>query len=212
MFGAIQKSPSLSFRIRDIEFRTLIMKGGARPGAGRPKGTGKYGEPTQAIRLPLSVIERIPQLLEQQGLEQRTTLHQLYRPQLGPALPLPLYQMPVSAGFPSPADDYIEQRLDLNRHLIKNPAATFMARVSGDSMIGVGIHDGDVIIVDRSLEPKDGQIVIAVLNGELTVKRLKHKRKRLFLQAENPNYPDIEITDASAFQVWGVVTNVIHAL
>ncbi|AFY61843.1 LexA family transcriptional regulator [Synechococcus sp. PCC 6312] len=187
-----------------------MSKGGVRPGAGRPKGTGKYGEPTQAIRLPLSVIGQIPQLLERQ--QPRTTLTELYRPQLGATLPLPLYQMPVSAGFPSPADDYIEQRLDLNRYLIKNPAATFMARVSGDSMIGVGIHDGDVIIVDRSLEPKDGQIVIAVLNGELTVKRLRRKCKRLLLQAENPNYPDIEITDASAFQVWGVVTNVIHAL
>lgn len=187
-----------------------MSKGGARPGAGRPRGTGKYREPTQAIRLPVSVIERIPQLLEQQ--QSMTTLVKLYRPQLGAALALPLYQMPVSAGFPSPADDYIEQRLDLNRHLIKNPAATFMARVSGDSMVGVGIHDGDVIIVDRSLEPKDGQIVIAVLNGELTVKRLRHKRRRLFLQAENPNYPDIEITDASAFQVWGVVTSVIHEL
>ena len=188
-----------------------MSKGGARSGAGRPKGTGKYREPTQAIRLPISVIEQIPQLLEWQQ-HSRTTLTELYRPQLGVALPLPLYQMPVSAGFPSPADDYIEQRLDLNRHLIKNPAATFMARVSGNSMIGAGVHDGDVIIVDRSLEPKDGQIVIAVLNGELTVKRLRHKRRQLFLQAENPNYPDIEITDASAFQVWGVVTNVIHAL
>ncbi|WP_126147947.1 LexA family protein [Synechococcus elongatus] len=186
------------------------MKGGARAGAGRPKGSGKYGEPTKAVRLPLSVIEQLPQLLEPQS--PRTTLSEVYRPQRGAVLELPLYQMPVSAGFPSPADDYIEQRLDLNRHLIKNPAATFMARVSGDSMIGVGIHDGDVIIVDRSLEPRDGQIVIAVLNGELTVKRLRQERQRLFLQAENPNYPDLEITDASAFQIWGVVTNVIHAL
>ncbi|QFZ91236.2 LexA family protein [Synechococcus elongatus] len=186
------------------------MRGGARAGAGRPRGSGKYGEPTKAVRLPLSVIEQLPQLLDQQS--PRTPLSEVYRPKRGAVLELPLYQMPVSAGFPSPADDYIEQRLDLNRHLIKNPAATFMARVSGDSMIGVGIHDGDMIIVDRSLEPRDGQIVIAVLNGELTVKRLRQDRQRLFLQAENPNYPDLEITDGSAFQIWGVVTNVIHAL
>ncbi|MDG2991975.1 translesion error-prone DNA polymerase V autoproteolytic subunit [Candidatus Synechococcus calcipolaris G9] len=156
-------------------------------------------------------MEPIPLCLHQQPFP-RTILSELYRPQRGDSLALPLYLMPVSAGFPSPADDFIEQRLDLNHYLIHNPAATFMARVAGDSMIGGGIHDGDLIIVDRSLVPKDGQVVVAVLNGELTIKRLKYVQGRLFLQAENPVYPDIEITDASAFLVWGVVTSVIHAL
>ncbi len=190
-------------------------KGGARPGAGRPKGSGKYGEPTQAIRLPIRVIQAIPALLSQSPSPIKPeipALSDLYRPQMGKELSLPLYQMPVSAGFPSPADDYIEQRLDLNRFLIKNPAATFMARVSGDSMVGVGIHDGDMIVVDRSLDPQDGQIVIAVLDGELTVKRLRQHYHRIVLQAENPNYPDLEISEERAFQVWGVVTSVIRRL
>lgn len=125
---------------------------------------------------------------------------------------LPLYTCPVSAGFPSPADDYLEGKLDLNQHLIKHPVATFFVRVSGDSMINVGIHDGDLLVVDRSLDPQDGRVIVAVVNGEMLVKRLRMKLQQIYLVAENPSYPSLLITEAMDFQVWGVVTNVVHAL
>ncbi|MFW6276789.1 MAG: LexA family protein, partial [Bacteroidota bacterium] len=105
---------------------------------------------------------------------------------------LPLFLESVSAGFPSPADDYMEGRLDLNDFLVKNPAATFFVRVTGDSMINAGIHSGDILVVDRALDPKDGNIVIAVINGELTVKRLSRLKNKLFLLPENREYRPIE--------------------
>jgi len=125
---------------------------------------------------------------------------------------LPLFTCPVSAGFPSPTDDYIEGQLDLNRHLIKNPIATFFVRVTGDSMVGAGIHSGDLLVVDRSLEPRDGQVAIAVVDGELLVKRLRWRKSRLFLEAEHPDYPPLQIREAMNFEVWGVVTHSIHSL
>lgn len=124
--------------------------------------------------------------------------------------PLPLYSCGVSAGFPSPADDYIGQQLDLNELLIKNPAATFFVRVSGDSMTGVGINDNDILVVDRSLEPAHGKIIIAAVNGELTVKRLVKTDHSCQLVAENPNYPPIKLTEDLSCIAWGVVTSVIH--
>lgn len=125
-------------------------------------------------------------------------------------LPLPLYASRIQAGFPSPADDYIETALDLNQLLIKNPPATFFVRVSGDSMINAGIHDNDILIVDRSINPKNDAIVIAVLDGELTVKRLIINKTGYILQPENPNYHPIVISSESDLTIWGVVTNVIH--
>ena len=124
----------------------------------------------------------------------------------------PLFFVPVSAGFPSPADDYIENCLDLNKHLIKHPAATFFVRVKGDSMIEAGIHSGDILIVDRSLEATDKKVVIAVIDGELMVKRIKIVDKMICLLPENHAYSPTEITESMNFAVWGVVTNVIHAL
>jgi DNA polymerase V len=102
--------------------------------------------------------------------------------------------------------------LDLNRHLIINPAATFFVRVTGDSMVGAGIHHNDILVVDRSLEPKSGNVVIAVLDGELTVKRIRIKRKKITLEPENPDFQSREVAEGSEFEVWGVVTNVIHSL
>ncbi|MDR9501242.1 MAG: translesion error-prone DNA polymerase V autoproteolytic subunit [Desulfurivibrionaceae bacterium] len=122
----------------------------------------------------------------------------------------PLFSCPVAAGFPSPADDYIDQRLDLNELLIAHPAATFFVRAAGDSMTGAGITHGDILLVDRSLAATSGKIVIAVINGELTVKRLLQTATTCRLVAENPDYPALEITKESDFQVWGVVTAVIH--
>ena len=127
-------------------------------------------------------------------------------------LDLPLYATSVSAGFPSPADDFIDTKLDLNEHLIRHPSATFFVRASGDSMIGAGIHSGDILIVDRSLEAANNAIVIAALEGELTVKRFKKKNGRVFLFPENKEYKIIDITHNETFSIWGVVTYVIHKL
>jgi len=124
----------------------------------------------------------------------------------------PLFACGVSAGFPSPAEDYVEGRLDLNQLMVQHPAATFFVRVAGDSMIGAGIHHADILVVDRSLEPVSGRVVIAVVNGELTVKRLFRCNGEARLLAENPNYPPIELTEETACEVWGVVTFVIHSL
>lgn len=123
---------------------------------------------------------------------------------------LPLFIAKISAGFPSPAEDYIDRALDLNEHLIKHPAATFFVRVEGSSMINAGIHNGDILIVDRALDPSDGKIVIAVINGEMTVKRIRRKSGKLYLMPENDEFKPLEISEDSEFHIWGVVTNVIH--
>lgn len=125
---------------------------------------------------------------------------------------LSFFLTPVQAGFPSPADDYVEKSLDLNELLIEHPAATFFVRVEGNSMIDAQIHSGDVLIIDRSLRAKSGSIIIAVLNGDFTVKRLILKKEKTFLVAENPKYPPIEILEENDFQIWGVVTYVIHKI
>lgn len=141
-----------------------------------------------------------------------TTVETISTPDLSTSYRLPVFLGRLPAGFPSPADDYIEGTLDLNRHLIKHPAATFFVRVTGHSMTGAGIHSGDLLIVDRSLEPTDGQVVVAVLDGELTVKRLQRGHGVTRLLAENPLYRPIEITEQQTIEIWGVVTNVIHPL
>jgi len=123
---------------------------------------------------------------------------------------LPIFLSAVAAGFPSPADDYLDDALDLNQLLISHPAATFFVRVQGESMSEANIYSGDVLVVDRSVEPKNRNIVVAVINGEFTVKRIAKKGKALFLLPENPAYPPIEIAEDTDFQVWGVVTYVIH--
>jgi DNA polymerase V len=120
--------------------------------------------------------------------------------------------VPVTAGFPSPAEDYIEGSLDLNEHLIKHPAATFFVKVTGNSMINAGIHPGDILIVDRSLEPADSKVVIAVVNGDLTVKRIRMKKGDIVLMPENKDYKPLQIEAEMSFEIWGVVTNVIHPL
>ena len=119
----------------------------------------------------------------------------------------------VAATLPVLMKFYEEGKLDLNKHLIRNPAATFVVRDTGDSMLKAGIHSGDLLVVDRSIEPRDKNVVIAVVNGELTVKRIRiRKNKRLTLEAENDAYQSQEISDQTEFEVWGVVTNVIHEL
>lgn len=166
-----------------------------KPKLGRPPNRGKFGVPTRAMRVPATMVTQILGYINNQ---------QDYQ--------IPLYGCTISAGFPSPADDYIEARLNLNELLIKHPAATFFLRVSGDSMIGAGIHDNDILLVDKSLTPISGKIVIAAINGQLTVKRLLKKEGRYYLIAENPAYPDIELHELNEALIWGVVTTVLHSV
>lgn len=202
-------------------------RGGARPGAGRKKGSSVYGESTRAIRVPESMIGELKTMLTQRRQQAEdvlisdtslvATVDLIDRATI--SLPgkyskqhIPLFTGKVAAGFPSPADDYIEKTLDLNDLLVKKPAATFFVRAEGESMLGAGIHSNDILIVDRSLEPTIGKIVICALNGELTVKRLKSIDKEIVLGAENPAYPDIIVQEYIDLVIWGVVTNVIHSL
>jgi DNA polymerase V len=170
----------------------MAPRGGKRSGSGRPSGSGLYREKTQAIRVPVSLVGQIKHYAQVKGYK------------------IPLYGCKVSAGFPSPADDYLEGMLDLNDHLIDHPSATFFVRVSGYSMINAGIHPGDILIVDRSLEAVHNKIVIVALDNELTVKRLYKKNGLLRLMPENKDFSPIDIGLEDDLHVWGVVTNVIH--
>ena len=117
----------------------------------------------------------------------------------------------LAAGFPSPAADFIDLTIDLNKELIKNPPSTFLARIDGDSMQDVSICNGDIVVIDKSLKPTEGRIVVAFLNGAFTVKRIRFEQTGCWLCAENPKYPAIRVTDQSDFQIWGVVVHVIKS-
>ena len=119
---------------------------------------------------------------------------------------LPFYDTKVQAGFPSPAEDHLEQRLDLNTLMIENPSATFFVRVAGESMKDIGITDGDILVVDRSIESWGNRIVVAVIDSEFTIKRFTTQNETVVLEAENPDYPAIKITPEMDFSVWGVVS------
>jgi len=116
----------------------------------------------------------------------------------------------VAAGYPSPAQDYFDGRIDLNAHLIKDVTSTFIVRVTGQSMEHAGISDGDELVVNRALEPKDGSVVVAVLDGELTIKRLRITPTGVILQADNPRFPDIEVPALAELTIWGVATRCLH--
>lgn len=131
------------------------------------------------------------------------------KPSTNKAIELPLAQASVSAGFPSPADDYTESRLDLNKALISNESATFYARVKGDSMYLAGIADGDLLIIDKSKNPKNGSVVVCLIDGEFTVKRYDKQGDNLYLMPENPAYQPIKIMPENNVTIWGVVTYTI---
>lgn len=193
-------------------------RGGKRPGAGRKPGQGRYGEGTTVVRVPNSQIVSVSKFLE--AYEKRVAGTRKAAKKLAgqmmlplaepPAQRIPLYGYSISAGFPSPADDYIEDRLDLNQLLVSNQPATFFLRVKGDSMINAGIHDGDIIVVDRSVQPVDRSVVVAVVDGELTVKRLVTRSGSAELHAENPKYAPIRFQDGQELTIWGVVTSAVH--
>lgn len=139
------------------------------------------------------------------------TVEALYRADLTSTEPSAVLVMEsVQGGFPSPAQGYYLGRVDLNAHLIKDRTSTYVIRVAGDSMEGAGISSGDEVIVDRSIEPRHGHVVIAVLDGELTVKRLLITRRGVVLSSENPSYPDITVPTLSELTIWGVVTRSLH--
>ena len=125
---------------------------------------------------------------------------------------IPFYQSNVPAGFPSPAEDFMDLDLNLQEYLVQHPSATFCVRVTGDSMQNAGICSGDVMVVDRALEPQNNTIVLAILDGEFTVKRIQKKGQELYLKPENSKFKPIQITEEMNFQVWGVVTHIIHKI
>ena len=137
---------------------------------------------------------------------------EIYKTKTEKKIELPLYEFPVSAGFPSPADDYVDKHIDLNEYIIKHPAATFFVRVKGNSMQDSGISDGDLIVVDRALVPNNNTIVVAFLDGEFTLKRVRVKERELYLVPENSSYEPIKVTEDMDFQVWGVVTYCIKEI
>ena len=191
--------------------------GGKRQGAGRK---AKFGEPTAIMRVPESakpvVIDFLNQLEKQ--LAQKRQVEPTWPSHLTPvklaenppAFKVPLFGHTIRAGFPSPADDYVVESLDLNDFLMPRKEASFLLKVKGESMIDAGIHDGDILVVDKSMSATDGRVVIVALDGQFTVKTLEKKRGKIRLIPANPEFAPIEIKDEQELQVWGVVTSVIH--
>lgn len=138
-----------------------------------------------------------------------TTILDFYKPDFSTELELPYVDVGISAGFPSPADDFIELTIDLNRELIKHKDSTFFAKVKGNSMKNAGIFDGDLLIIDKSLEPQDGKIAICQIDGDFTVKRIKKENDIVWLIAENEDYKPIKVTEENELMIWGIV---IHSI
>ncbi len=185
--------------------------GGARLGAGRPKGSGKYKEPTKAIRVPEGSISYIKEFLEnypdvtQVGSTTSNASNLNNNSSNITRLEIPLFSSSVAAGYPSPAEDHVEDTLDLNEYMVQRPDSTFMLRVEGESMKNAGIMPNDILVVDRSLKATHKKIVIAAIDGELTVKRLYHRGGLVKLQPENPAYPEIELESEADLVIWGIV-------
>jgi len=182
--------------------------GGLRAGAGRKVNSGMYGESTKVIRVPESKVVDIQRYIIQ---SQSANVADIIK--TNPSLsyqPLDLFEHKVPAGFPSPADDHIEKKLDLNDYLIKQKEATFFVRIKGDSMIDAGIHDNDIVIVDKSQKASNGDIVLASIDGDFTVKLLSSYKSKYRLLAANEKYKPIEINESMQFEVWGVVTGAVR--
>ncbi len=184
--------------------------GGKRPGAGRKPGTGQ-AEPSTVMRVPHSQAGTVRDFLialkqKRQHAAQDNVLELSCLAPDNRHIALPLYTTRVVAGFPSPADDHVEKRLSPSDYLVKNDSATFFVRVKGDSMIDAGIFENDVLVIDRSIEARVGDIVLAILEGEFTVKTLGRSKQGPRLIPANDHYPVIEIRAGQSFEVYGVVT------
>ena len=177
---------------------------GARPGSGlRP------ALPAKVVRLPTPIATFARKLASQQKPGDVAAVFDL---ESRSALRVPMMAWSAACGFPSPAEDYVDKPLDFNELLIEHPAATFAIRIEGDSMTGAGIFPGDIAVVDRAREPVNGSIVLALLDGAFTVKRYRVKDGAVWLQVENPAFPDITVRDGQSFEVWGVITRSIRML
>ena len=168
-----------------------MPRGGARKGAGRPRGTGKFGERTIPIRVPASMVGGVTRFIEAKGYS------------------VPLFSYKVAAGNPVWADDYIAEHISLSPQMMRSPEDTFCVQVDGESMLNAGIDPDDILVVDKNLPAEHGKIVIAAVNGELTVKRLWTEGRKVTLMPENEAYQPIVIGEEADFHIWGVVTNII---
>jgi DNA polymerase V len=185
------------------------MRAGKKYGGAR-RGSGRHpGPPTKVVRLPVPIADFAHKLARVKtpgdvgsflDVESRTIQ------------PVPMMAWSAACGFPSPAEDYVDRPLDFNELLIEHPAATFAIRIEGESMTGAGIFPGDIAVVDRAREPANGNVVLALLDGAFTVKRYRVKDGAVWLQAENPAFPDIAIADGQSLEVWGVITRSIRML
>jgi len=198
----------------DDNTKTQASRGGKRPNAGRKAGTGKFGEPTAVLRVPASqkpaIIDFLAAYQQKQMLEDVIEISSRMLPAIRPTLvSIPLFNSKVPAGFPSPADDHVEKRLDPNEFLIDQADATFFVTIQGESMLDVGLMPGDKAVVDRSKIASVGDIVLAVVDGDFTIKILSRKKDghpRLLPANSTGKYQAIEITENTQFEVWGVVT------
>lgn len=166
--------------------------GGRRTGAGRPKGSGRFGEVTERVRIPASLVGDVIRFVESRAFK------------------LPLYSCTVQAGLAAAGDDSVADRIDLNQHLVRDPDSTFLVRAAGDSMVDANIRDGDLLVVDRKTPAKHGKIVIAAIEGQLTVKFLIQKQGRTYLMPANPEYPPIPVNPETGVTIWGVVTSSVR--
>lgn len=189
----------------------MSSHGGSRPGAGRKSSASPFNEPTVPVRVPISRKAEVLEFLNIFKISNRVAAIPMPERAMLPAInrskvSIPLFVTKVRAGFPSPADDYVEDTLDINELMIQNEPATFFLTVEGNSMIGAGIFEGDIIVVDRSLEASHQDIVLAVVDGRHTVKRLYDLNGEVRLQSENPDIPDILLKEGMELVVTGVVT------
>lgn len=159
---------------------------------GRPKGQGPYGEKTYPIRLPVSMIENVRSFVANKGYK------------------FPLYSCKVQAGSPSSAEGEVECVLDFNEYLIRNPKSTFLVKATGNSMVDIGIFENDILVVDKSIEPTDGKIVVAAIDNQFTVKRFKYLNRKLYLFAENKEHRPIEIKSGTDLHICGVVVGMLR--
>jgi DNA polymerase V len=191
---------------------TRPRHGGPRQGAGRKAA---YGEPTKTVRVPQSLVPVVVGYLDE---VKRTAQAQSETGGMRPvasiraATSVPALGRRVRAGKPTSGDNYQDEAVDLGKHLVRDPSSTFVMRVAGWSMRDAGIADGDELVVDQGVAPEDGRIVIADVDGELTVKRLKRTSTGWVLQAANPDFADVLVGDKNELNIWGVVTRVLRAV
>lgn len=169
-----------------------MTRGGRRPGAGRPKGTGKFGEETIPVRVPKSMAHQVEDWVRSAGSK------------------IPLFGGTVRAGTLTSAEDFVEDRVNLHDYVVRSPESTFLVRVAGDSMINAGLNEGDLLVVDRSLPAGEGKMIVAAVDGELTVKVLRRGKQGVELHPANPNYKVIHVGPEQSFEIMGVVTTVVH--